>query len=418
MSKSGYNKKVLVIGSCWPEPRSSAAGVRMMQLMLHFSLDGEVWFACHAGKTGNEANLKSSGINERQIILNSDTFDEWVSALKPDVVVFDRFITEEQYGWRVARSAPQALRILDTEDLHFLRKSRQHQVKNGLKEPDFFCDDTVIRELASIYRSDLSLIISKYELELLTGYFGVPPKLLMYLPFFETTPGSHKSAGFCERGGLAFIGHARHEPNRDAMDHLCKDILPLVRKKLPSIELHLAGAYMSNHLKSKLAKVPGVVVYGFVPDAREFIARHRLLVAPIRFGAGLKGKIVDAFATNTPVITTPVGAEGFSAVDWPGAVVDNTNGFVKAVVEGYTNRSTWERWRAQCARHYAEFTVQKGHAQKLNDRLVELAMHIDEHRRSNLIGRILAHQSMRSTEYFSKWLALKEELKAIRTGQV
>jgi hypothetical protein len=109
---------LLVIGYVWPEPNSSAAGKRMMQLLQSFiQANYEIVFASAAQKSGFEANLIALGITEKQIQLNHASFDAFVSDFNPNVVLFDRFFIEEQFGWRVSKNCPNALKILDTEDL-------------------------------------------------------------------------------------------------------------------------------------------------------------------------------------------------------------------------------------------------------------------------------------------------------------
>ena len=122
-------KRVLFIGLVWPEPTSSAAGFRMMQLIETF-LDRsyQITFASAAAKSPYSAPLKSLSIVEQPIVLNSDSFDDFITQLQPDIVVFDRFMIEEQYGWRVAQQCPSALRVLDTEDLHLLRQARMRSI--------------------------------------------------------------------------------------------------------------------------------------------------------------------------------------------------------------------------------------------------------------------------------------------------
>ena len=114
------NQSVLIIGTVWVEPNSSAAGSRMLQLIqLFLKQNWEVTFACAAQKTTNSFPLDFLEVNEVSIELNNSSFNDFVKKLKPTIVLFDRFLTEEQFGWRVAENCPKALRILDTEDLHF-----------------------------------------------------------------------------------------------------------------------------------------------------------------------------------------------------------------------------------------------------------------------------------------------------------
>src|SRR4051812_38857142 len=165
---------ILIIGTVWPEPGSSAAGSRLLQLMNLFREQGwRITFACAASDSEFAYDVAELGIEKAKIGLNDPAFDGFVSELKPSLVLFDRFMTEEQYGWRVAESCPDALRVLDTIDLHCLRQARHTALKQGRPfVPDDLVSDIAKREIASILRCDLSLIISDVEMSLLTGYFN------------------------------------------------------------------------------------------------------------------------------------------------------------------------------------------------------------------------------------------------------
>ncbi|MGK7369699.1 MAG: hypothetical protein ACNS64_05750, partial [Candidatus Halalkalibacterium sp. M3_1C_030] len=116
----------MILGFVWPEPNSSAAGQRMMKLIRLFrSQNWEVSFASAAAKSEYAVDLESRDIDCYEINVNSSEFDSLLQFLEPTVVLFDRFIMEEQFGWRVAEHCPKALRVLDTEDLHCLRRTRQ-----------------------------------------------------------------------------------------------------------------------------------------------------------------------------------------------------------------------------------------------------------------------------------------------------
>jgi len=118
------------------------------------------------------------------VALNCTSFDDFISELNPNIVLFDRFMLEEQFGWRVAKHCPDALRILDTEDLHSLRHARHQALKQNrpLTSADMN-SDLAKREIAAIFRCDLSLIISDYELQLLTNNYRVPEHILLHCPF-------------------------------------------------------------------------------------------------------------------------------------------------------------------------------------------------------------------------------------------
>src|SRR6478672_5820548 len=154
------SKRVLIIGFVWPEPKSSAAGNRMMQLIELFKDNNcQITFASTAQNLEFSENLPALGISIKNIELNSSTFDDFIKELQPGIVVFDRFMVEEQFGWRVSESCPTALKILNTEDLHSLRQARQLAVKEKREFllEDLFALDITKREIASILRCDLSL---------------------------------------------------------------------------------------------------------------------------------------------------------------------------------------------------------------------------------------------------------------------
>jgi len=123
-------KKILILGYVWPEPSSSAAGSRMMELIAVMrEQNWQVVFASAAALSEHRADLSVWQVEEKQIALNCDSFDAFIAEYQPDMVVFDRFFTEEQFGWRVERVCPNALRILETSDLHSLREARGQLLK-------------------------------------------------------------------------------------------------------------------------------------------------------------------------------------------------------------------------------------------------------------------------------------------------
>ena len=146
------SKSLLILGFVWPEPKSSAAGSRMMQLIdLFAAANYNVTFASTAQNLEFSEDLTRIGISIQNIELNSSSFDEFIKELNPEIVLFDRFMVEEQFGWRVSECCPDALKILDTEDLHCLRQARQLAVKQNREFTfDDLFSDVAKREIASI----------------------------------------------------------------------------------------------------------------------------------------------------------------------------------------------------------------------------------------------------------------------------
>ncbi|VAV85234.1 Glutamate synthase [NADPH] large chain, partial [hydrothermal vent metagenome] len=341
-------KKLLIIGFVWPEPKSSAAGNRMLQLIHAFqSHNYKITFASPCAKSDNAFNLENIGISQVSIELNNSSFDVFVKELKPDVVLFDRFMMEEQFGWRVAEHCPNALRVLDTEDLQCLRKGRQQAFKDGKPFDDtYLFQDIAKREIASIYRCDLSLIISEVEMTMLQNEFKVDASLLLYLPFMldeVTDKAISNLPKFEERQHFITIGNFLHAPNYSSVLYLKETIWPLIRKKLPQAELHIYGAYASQKVNQLHHKAEGFLVKGFAKDVNQVMQQTKVCVAPLQFGAGLKGKLVDAMQNGTPCVTTSIGAEGMYGKLGPnGYVVDEAQEFAKKTVELYTNKDLWQ----------------------------------------------------------------------------
>ena len=412
-------KSLLVIGYVWPEPKSSAAGSRMLQIIDLFQSENySITFASPCAKSDNAFKLETIGITQVSIELNNASFDEFVKVLNPNVVLFDRFMMEEQFGWRVAEQCPNALRILDTEDLHGLRKGRQMALK--AKKPfdkKFLFNEVSKREIASIYRCDLSLIISEAEIEILKSDFKVDESLLCYLPFLLdklSDENINKLPEFADRKHFIFIGNFFHEPNYNAVLYLKETIWPLIRKQLPKAEMHIYGAYVSSKVNQLQNIKEGFLVKGFAKKVSDVMQASKVCLAPIRFGAGLKGKLIDAMKHGTPCVTTTVGAEGmFGSVDSGlepnGFVEDNPEAIANKCVALYTDEVLWKE-KQKNGFNIINKRFQKSQFQhKFLNRVGETINQLENHRLNNFTGQILLHQSMQSTKYMSKWIEEKNK---------
>ncbi|WP_339611929.1 glycosyltransferase family 4 protein, partial [uncultured Planktosalinus sp.] len=303
-------QKLLIIGYNWPEPKTTGAGVRMMELIQAFlKYKYQITFVSAAEKTVHSEDLTKLGIQELSVQLNNAAFDDFIKTLNPDVVLFDRFYSEEQFGWRITEHCPDAIKILDTEDLHFLRFAREKALKDTIPL-NYKNSDITLREIASIYRCDLSLIISSFEMELLIQEFKIEDTLLYYLPFIPKPIKKESLPGFHKRNHFIFIGNYRHRPNVDAVLQLKKSIWPLISKKLPNAELYCFGAYAGPQINQLHKPEDRFHIAGWTKDAQHVFQNARVLVAPLRFGAGLKGKLMDAMQYGTPFVTSTIGIEG------------------------------------------------------------------------------------------------------------
>ena len=405
---------VLIIGKVWPEPGSSAAGSRMMQLVGWFKKEGwEITFASAAGESEFAEDLAAFGVSVQNIELNSSSFDAFVKALNPDIVLFDRFMTEEQFGWRVTEHCPHAMKILDTEDLHCLRHGRHQAMKEGREfDNRDLLNDYAYREIASIYRCDLSLIISEFEMELLKAFFKVSPELLHYLPFMVDGTKPLEEVPFENRQHFVSIGNFLHEPNWDAVRYLKETIWPMIRHQLPNTELHIYGAYPSQKVVDLHNPKEGFLVKGRAENAEEVISRARVMLAPLRFGAGLKGKLLDAMQCGTPSVTTSIGAEAMHGnLPWPGALENDPEKFAKSATELYSNSKKWEEARLSASGILTGLYSQEKHEKKLLERIVPVKENLPRHRQGNFTGAMLHHHTMASTRFMGKWIEEKNREK-------
>jgi len=409
-------KQVLIIGYVWPEPDSSAAGRRMMELIELFLGQGwAVEFASPAALSDHMPDLAALGITTRSIALNCSSFDQYVSELAPDIVVYDRFMMEEQFGWRVEEQCPQALRILDTEDLHCLRNARHQALKQGREvEWSDLCSEMAIREIAAIQRCDLTLMISSYEIELLQARFKVDPSLLHHLTFMLPPLDQQKKQQwplFSDRHHFVTIGNFRHAPNWDSVLYLKQTIWPLIRKRLPEAEMHIYGAYPPKKATQLDNPKERFRVLGWAEDAEAVMRNARICLAPLRFGAGIKGKLVEAMLCGTPSITTSIGSEAMHGeLPWNGAVVDDSEQIADAAVELYRDQALWQQCQLNGEAILQQFYDGEAQGRALLARIDSLIDDIDQHRLANFTGQMLRHHSMKSTRYMSQWIEAKNRL--------
>lgn len=401
-------KKILIIGLVWPEPTSSAAGTRMIQLVDLFLQKGyEVTFASAASKSDFSFDFSHTSVVEESIKLNDESFNLFLQKLNPDIVLFDRFMVEEQYGWRVQQECPDTLRILDTEDLHSLRSARQQSDKKQ-SEIDLF-SDTAKREIASILRCDLSLIISEVEMKILEETFKIDLLLLYYLPFLENeiTEETIKNwTPFEERADFVFIGNFLHEPNWNTVQVLKTKIWPALRKKLPGVNMNIYGSYASQKVLQLENKNEKFFIRGRAADAKQTISKHRILLAPIQFGAGVKGKFIDAMQVGTPSITTSIGAEAMKgSLEWNGFIKDDLESFIEKAALLYNDETAWSLAQKNGIKIINERYSSKHFADSFISVLENLD--IQKHRQHNFIGQILNHHTVQSTKYMSLWIEEK-----------
>jgi hypothetical protein len=408
-------KKLLIIGYVWPEPNSSAAGSRMMQLIVFFQWQGfQVTFASPAQLSDHMADLQAINVSVSEITLNCISFDAFVSELKPDVVMFDRFMMEEQFGWRVIDQCPDALRLLDTEDLSCLRHARHQAYKQNreMDNTDLLDSDLAQREIASIFRCDLTLMISEHEIDLLQSLFKVDASLLHYCPFMLPDGLLNQvNPSYQERTDFMVIGNFRHAPNWDAVLWLKQNIWPLIRKQIPDAKLNVYGAYPPPKATDLHDEKSGFLVKGWVDDAILAMQSSKVCIAPLRFGAGIKGKLAEAMICSTPSVTTDIGAESMRTdLAWAGVIANQAQLIADAAVKLYSDESLWQQSSELGPQNARLLYDQQQAFNSLKERLNFLVDGLLEHRQANFIGSMLNHHHHKSTKYMAQWIEAKNKI--------
>ncbi len=414
--------RVLMIGSVWPEPGSSGAGLRMMELMqLFIRQHWQVRFACTAAESEHMADLDELGIQRQEILINDSSFDVFLEDYRPDMVVFDRFPIEEQFGWRVEKVCPNALRILETIDLHCLRHARHQvfkrqagavrEVVKDVATSDLY-NEIALREIAAILRCDLSIMVSDYEMDLLQKRFSIDASLLHLCPFmFAEQQIQRESPSFEQRQHFVSIGNFRHAPNWDAVLWLKQEIWPRIRSRLPKAELHIYGAYTPPKAAALHKPNDGFFIQGRAEDVNPVMLSARVCLAPLRFGAGIKTKLADAMLNGTPNVTTTVGSEGMTAdTSWSGLIADSADDFSEQAISLYQDKTTW----LQCQQHGFRIVQHMFNAvengESLIQRIQQIRENLAEHRQNNFTGSMLRYHHHRSTEFMSRWIEAKNRL--------
>lgn len=466
------NSLLILSPFLYPEKTSSAAGVRTYGLLDYFSNNkksnfSHVYFGCGLKKKEHDQSLLPQGVTKCYIPPNRSIMKDILSCERIidnntivskekritglSTVIFDRYFAEEAYSFHFfqheteknGQNISPILRVLDLQDVHFLRKHRQELVSSWDKnnfEGSMLSEDLMekvvsftpksssnnsllLRELASIHRSDLVLVCSPFEVELLVNEYKIDPKKLVLASFFVNSSAEEKSTThktYNERSDFICVGGFKHPPNIDQVQVLKHEIWPQIRHNflneskngfnLPS--LYVYGSYPPTHISKLHIPKDGFIVKGFAADIDQVLNDARVLLAPIRFGAGIKGKIVDAFRCGCPVVTTPIGSEGMlvnnDVSSWGGLIASNSRDFSQKAFQLYTNKEKWNDCHKNSQHVLKSLYSKKRNLDQIQSAIIDAILSLDERRDDDHVSNILWHQSMRSTEYFSKWIQLKE----------
>ncbi|MDQ3494464.1 MAG: glycosyltransferase [Pseudomonadota bacterium] len=335
-------RQVLVIDALTPCPDRDSGSLRLVNLMRVLRAEGAhvVFLPAnreHAGRYTHD--LQRIGV-EAWYAPSARRAPAWLAehGARFDAVLVCRHYVAREFLPLLRRHAPQAKILFDSIDLHYLREARAAEVDGdpGLARQ---AAATRKRELDVIARSDMTLVVSEAERELL-GQDAPQARV-------EVLSNLHEIAGpglsFDQRRDLVFVGGFRHPPNVDAVRWFVAEVFPRIRQHLPSVVFHCIGGDVPNAIQA-LAHAEGVVVHGHVADITPYMDGCRIALAPLRYGAGVKGKINLSMAHGQPVVATTCGIEGMHLVDGRDVLVaDDAGAFADAAVRLYGDEGLWHR---------------------------------------------------------------------------
>lgn len=339
-------KAVLIIDYFLPVTGRSAGSSRLFEMIKIIREAGyHVTLIARNGEYQKRAQLQLEEMGVETYATDPERLIAWNYKTKAQPIPFAELFKKNQYilgmlcRFEIANQYMSVLRsyapdlpiAVDTVDVHFSREEK----KSVLYSRDPSDAKHLKEEELSVYgKADFLITVSKTDADILKQHF--PAKKIAVIPLIYTPELPQYS--FSDRTDLLFVGNFVHPPNSDALIQYCSQILPLLRKKLPNVKTYVVGAN-SLPLLDDFAN-DDLIITGFIPDIKHFLDRCRVNVAPLRYGAGTNGKILESLAAGLPVVSTPVGVEGIA--DERGMIVAaNPDEFVNGIVRIYNDETLW-----------------------------------------------------------------------------
>jgi GT2 family glycosyltransferase len=334
--------RVLVLEHCTPTPDQDAGSVSVFNMLLMLrEMDFQVTFIPEDNylyMPDYTTRLQRAGVEVLyKPYINSVEDHLKESGPRYDLVFLFRPRVVEKHIKSIKKYCPQAKTLFYTHDIHHIRLEREFEVSGDrLKQHEANIIKTV--EFEAIESVDSTIVVSQVELEILTPQ--LPKSRLRILPLLLNIPKTQN--GYKNRKGFCFIGGFQHPPNIDAVLFFAKNVMPIVRKVLPGVKFHVVGSNVTKEIKDLACA--DIEIHGFIQDLNTFMDNMRLSVAPLRFGAGVKGKVGTSLAAGLPSVLTNVAMEGMAVKNGEHALIANDpESIAEAIKSIYNNQSLWEK---------------------------------------------------------------------------
>lgn len=333
--------RILVIDACALTPDMDAGSVRMFNMLLILArLGHKVTFGAENLQVHEpfSSTLKAHGVEHLSVPF-THSLQHYLeeSGFTFDVAIISRKHVASRFLPFVRKYAPTCKIVFDTVDLMFLRLARQAALEDSEKLR-LEAAESQAEELALVHASDLTFVVSQAEADVLAA--EAPLDKLAVVPLINDFVESPHP--FCDRSGILFVGGFQHPPNLDGILFFLDEVLPIIRKREPDIQVHIVGSRTPPALAARATS--GVLVHGFVPDLSAILSSVRLSIAPLRFGAGIKGKISQSMACGVPVVGTTIAVDGMHLDNGINCLVaDSPADFAEAVCRLHEDESLWHR---------------------------------------------------------------------------
>jgi GT2 family glycosyltransferase/ubiquinone/menaquinone biosynthesis C-methylase UbiE/glycosyltransferase involved in cell wall biosynthesis len=335
-------RRVLVLDHCTPTPDQDAGSIITFNfLLLLREMDFQVTFIAENNflyMPDYTRALQRAGIEVLYTPYCSSVQQHVMEVgARYDLVLMFRPMVILRHMDTVRRWCPQAKVLFHTVDLHYLRMSREASLLGDASKQEA-SEQMKKVEFDSIRGADASIVVSMTEQEIL--HRELPDQKIHVFPLIMEVNGTSKT--FDDRCDIVFVGGYQHMPNVDAVIYFVTEIMPILRERLPGVRFYAVGSNVPAEIEALAGE--DVIITGFVEDLAPLLDRMRVSVAPLRFGAGIKGKIGTSMAAGLPAVATPLAAEGMSLT--PGQnilVADGAQAFAEAVVQLYQNEPLWKQ---------------------------------------------------------------------------
>jgi glycosyltransferase involved in cell wall biosynthesis len=318
-----------------PDPSRDSGSVRLSQIFSLLRADG--WQVDFIADDGDASAADAVRLGALGVRIVREPALRWLGreGASLDAVMLCRLPVADQYIDVVRRFAPHARTVFDTVDLHFIRERRAAELTGSprlLRQANHSRE----RELAMLDRCDITLVVSEEERDVLAR--EAPGADVEVLSNIHDVHGRLRP--FASRDGILFVGGFGHPPNEDAVRWFIAEVLPRVQLTLPDMPFHVVGDIDSTARRA--IEGDGVVVHGRVADLGPLHTQTLISVAPLRFGAGVKGKVNQAMSYGLPVVLTTIAAEGMHLRNGVDALVaDTPEAFANAIVRLARDEATW-----------------------------------------------------------------------------